>query len=202
MTIQALFGIAAGILSFVAYPVYIRDILRGETKPSKVTWWVLAFLNAALTASYYASGARDTIWIPISYTLGFSVVAFLSLKYGEGNWEKSDWICLTGAAVSLFLWWFLQSAEVALYLIIITDFIGLVPTIYKTYKRPWTESRLSWSIALIASALNVIAIEDWSPAISFYPFYVVITNALIVGFILFPRHREQQIVEPRSDSGA
>lgn len=190
MTIHAIFGIAAGILSFVAYPVYIRDILRGETKPSKVTWWVLALLNAVLTASYYASGARDTIWIPISYTIGFSAVAILSLKYGEGNWQKSDWICIIGAAVSLLLWWFFQSAELALYLIIITDFIGLAPTIYKTYKRPWTESKLSWTIAMIASALNVVAIENWSPAISLYPLYVVITNTLITAFILFPMHAQ------------
>lgn len=190
MTLQAVFGIAAGLLSFVAYPIYIRDILRGETKPSKVTWWILALLNAALAASYYAAGARDTIWIPISYTIGFTVVAFLSLQYGEGNWEKSDWICLLGAVISLFVWWILQSAEIALYLIIITDFIGLAPTIYKTYKRPWTESRLSWTIALAASALNVVAIERWVPAISLYPLYVLVTNAFIVGFIVFPMHTE------------
>lgn len=191
MTAQAIFGIVAGILSFFAYPVYIRDILRGETKPSKVTWWILALLNAALAASYYASGARDTIWIPISYTVGFSVIAFLSLKYGEGSWQRSDWICLGGAVVSLVLWWLLNSAQIALYLIIITDFIGLAPTIYKTLKRPWTESRSSWIIATIASALNVVAIEHWTPAISLYPLYVVITNSLITAFIVFPFYKKE-----------
>jgi hypothetical protein len=190
MTFHALMGMAAGVLSLIAYPVYIRDILKGETKPSKVTWWVLALLNALLTASYYVAGARDTIWIPISYTIGFSVIALLSLKYGEGTWEKSDWICLLGAAISLLAWWVFQSAKLALYLIIITDFVGLAPTIYKTYKRPWTESRQSWVIALIASALNVVAIENWTPSISLYPIYVVLTNAFIVAFMVFPAHKQ------------
>lgn len=190
MTIQALAGILAGLLSFVAYPVYVRDILKGNTKPSRVTWWVLALLNAVLSFSYYASGARDTIWIPISYTIGFTTVALLSLKYGEGSWEKTDYIALGGAAISLAVWWLLQSAEIALYLIIVTDFIGLAPTIYKTYKRPWTENKSAWLIATLASALNVVAIEQWTLAIAGYPIYVVLTNALITGFILFPFFEE------------
>ncbi len=198
MTFYAVMGILAGVLSFVAYPIYIRDILRGITKPSKVTWWILALLNGVITASYYASGARDTIWIPVSYTIGFSVIAFLSLKYGEGSWEKSDWICLAGACISLLAWWFLQSAEVALYLLIVTDFIGLAPTIYKSYKRPWTESKASWVVAALASILNILAIESWTVSISSYPVYVAITNIAITTCIVFPFFKEQPAPEPGS----
>lgn len=190
MSFHALVGIVAGIVSLTAYPVYIRDILRKQTRPNKVTWWILALLNGMLSVSYYMAGARDTIWIPISYTTGFTVIAIISLKYGEGTWKKSDWICLAGALFSLLVWWILQSAEIALYLIIITDFIGLAPTMYKTLKRPWTESKQSWVIALVASSLNIIAIEQWTPAIYLYPIYVLVTNALIVAFILFPSRLE------------
>jgi len=184
---HVVFGITAGVLSFVAYPIYIADILRGETKPNRVTWWVLALLNGALSAAYYASGARDTIWIPLSYTLGFTVVALLSFKYGEGGWKRTDSVIFLGAVISLVAWWLLQSAEIALYLIIATDLTGLAPTILKTYRRPWTESKFSWTVAFIASAINILAIEQWRPAISLYPMYVAITNGIIVLFIYFPR---------------
>lgn len=183
-TLQALFGIAAGVLSFAAYPVYILDIFRGKTKPSKTTWWILALLNMALAASYYASGARDTIWIPVSYSIGFLTIAFLSLRYGAGSWGRMDIVCLVGAVVSIALWFLLGSAEIALYLIILTDLLGLAPTIYKAYKEPATESRASWTIATIASALNIAAVESWTFAIYLYPVYVLVTNGLILSFIL------------------
>lgn len=190
MTIFAVYGITAGLLSFAAISTYIVEVIRGTTRPSRVTWWVLALLNACLTASYYASGARDTIWIPASYAVGFAIVAVLSLTKGEGSWSKWDTIPFIGAVISLFVWWRFQSAEAALYLIILTDFIGLAPTIFKTYRRPWTESKLAWGIATVASALNVAAVEHWYPAIYLYPLYVAVTNALIAGFIFFPYFRE------------
>ena len=194
MSYTYLLGIVAGLLSVSAYPIYIRDIYRGETRPSKVTWWILALLNIVLTASYYASGARSTIWIPVSYSIGFTIIAVLSITKGEGSWEKTDYLCLLGAVLTLLLWWRYQSAELALYFILVTDFIGLSPTMYKSYKRPWTESKQSWSIALFASAINIVAIDTWTLAVALYPFYLLVTNAVITGFILFPIHKNLEVL--------
>lgn len=182
LSIFTLFGIAAGVLSFVAFPIYVLDIIKGTTKPSKVTWWILSFLNALLAASYYASGARDTIWIPISYTIGFGIIAILSIKYGEGSWTKLDFVFLLGAIASGILWLFL-SPEVALFAIILVDFFGLAPTILKAYTKPETESRRAWVVAVAASLLNVLAIGMWDPVIASYPIYVFVTNAVIVLFL-------------------
>ena len=190
MTMYALFGIAAGVLAFVAYPIYIRDILHGNTKPSRVTWWILTISNALLVASYYASGARDTIWIPVSYSIGFFSIAILSLKYGEGRWTILDYACLTGAIASALAWALFDSAETALFMIIAVDFFGLVPTIYKSYLRPWTENRTAWIIAAVASLLNIFAIESWTFIISTYPVYVLLTNGLVAYFLIRSRPRE------------
>jgi len=187
MSITALFGIAAGILSLTAYPIYVRDILRGNTKPSRVTWWILTLSNLLLTASYYVSGARDTIWIPISYSIGFLLIAILSIKYGEGGWTILDYACLAGALASALAWVFFNSAEIALYMIIIVDFFGLMPTIYKSYLRPLTENKTAWVLATAASLLNIFAIESWTLAISTYPIYILITNALVAYFLISPR---------------
>ncbi len=178
-------GIAAGLLQATALPIYVRDIFRGGTKPSRVTWWVLALLNAILAVSYYASGARATIWIPIVYAAGFLLIAILSVKYGEGKWTTFDRTCLGGALVAGLILWFARSPQLALYTTIIIDFFGLLPTIIKSYQRPYTENRASWTIATIASLLNVLAIERWGVAIAVYPLYVFITNGLILYFIFF-----------------
>jgi hypothetical protein len=191
MTIQGVIGIIAGLLAFCAIPIYVIDILRGNTKPSKVTWWMLALLNIAITASYFASGARDTIWIPFAYAVGYIFVALLSIKYGEGTWERTDFICLVGALIGIAAWWFFQSAYVALAILIVADFLALAPTIKKAYLRPQTESKLAWGIAVFASALNLLALENWSLHLSLYPIYIFITNALVFIFIIsvFRKHQ-------------
>src|SRR3989338_874742 len=92
-------GIVAGILSFVAYALYIFTTLIGKTKPNRATWWVLTLVGLMIATSYYAGGARDTIWVALSYVLGPAIIAVLSLKYGEGRWERLDQVCLTGAQI-------------------------------------------------------------------------------------------------------
>ena len=191
MTIQAFFGIAAGVLELGACGIYIRSILQGGTKPDRVTWWVLALVSAMITASYWASGARETIWLPAAYAVSFLAIALLSLKYGEGpvTLNLIDRVSLVGALASAVVWWSFKSPVPALFMNICTEFIGLLPTINKSYLRPWTESKASWILATIASLLNVLAIGEWTIIIATYPVYVFITNAVIAYFIVTPRTR-------------
>ena len=193
MTIQALLGIAAGILALAAFPIYIRDIVTGGTKPSKVTWWILMVSNIILALSYYFSGARDTIWIPVVYGAGFGIYAFLSIKYGSGGWGIIDILCVIGATISVLLWWLLHSSEIALYTIIAVDLFGLSPTIVKSYREPESESKMAWAVATLASLLNIFAIERWTTAVYLYPIYVFVTNGLVLFFILTRPHQSQSI---------
>src|SRR3989344_8778501 len=99
MTIEVFFGLAAGALQLVASAIYIVSILRGKTKPDRVTWWILALVTGMVTVSYFASGARETIWLPAAHTLAFTVFGILSLYYGEGPAALSalDRFALIGA---------------------------------------------------------------------------------------------------------
>ena len=105
LTAQLIVGIAAGILSLAAYALYIRAIWRGTTKPSRSTWWVLTLVGLLILLSYYAEGARESIWVPIVYVAGLLLVAILSVKRGEGaSWSRIDRWCFTGAVFSMLLW--------------------------------------------------------------------------------------------------
>lgn len=185
MSLHELIGIAAGILELLSLPIYVSSILKGKTKPDRVTWWVLALVSGMITASYFASGARETIWLPLVYTISFIVVGALSIKYGEGplTLDLIDRVSLIGALASAFIWWSLKSPVPALFMNIATEFIGLVPTINKSYRRPWTENKAAWVIGSIASLLNVLAINEWTFVIAAYPIYVFVTNTIITHFI-------------------
>ncbi|MFA6365385.1 MAG: hypothetical protein WCW78_03215 [Candidatus Paceibacterota bacterium] len=90
--IKAVFGVLAGLFSIASYVPYIRSILnpKGGTKPNRASWFIWAGVSGIIAVSSYASGARETIWVPIGYVIGSSIIALFSIKYGEGGWTPFD----------------------------------------------------------------------------------------------------------------
>ena len=179
-------GIIAGVLELASAPIYIWSIVKGRTKPDRVTWWILTLVSGMITLSYFASGARETIWLPLVYTLTFGISAVLSLKYGDGPVTLSilDRVSLVAALVSAALWWIIKSPVPSLFMNICTEFAGIVPTMNKAYRRPWTESPAPWVIGTVAAFLNLLAITEWTIVIASYPVYIFLTNIIITAFVL------------------
>jgi hypothetical protein len=139
-------------------------------------------------ASYAASGATDTIWVPISYVIGPFITAILSIKYGEGGWNLFDRSCILIAALSAILWFIFDSALIALIINLAIDTSGALPTIKKVYLKPEGEDKLSWCLFCAGSGLNLLAINDWSFVIASYPLYLFIGSGIITSLIfLRPR---------------
>lgn len=189
----ALIGKLAGVISLSAYFFYIYAIVRGTTKPNKATWWILTLVGSMIAASYFASGGRNAIWIAISYVVGPLLVAILSLRYGEGGWSKLDKVCLAGTVVSFFVWIFLNSPFLALLVNIFIDFLGLLPTVKKSYLRPWTEDRFAWTLTVAACVLNLFALENWGPEISLYPIYLVVINGIVAIFLFRKKYYQPNL---------
>ncbi|MBU7586436.1 MAG: hypothetical protein KAF91_26830 [Nostoc sp. TH1S01] len=181
---QATIGAVAGFLSILCFVPYIITILQGKTKPNRATWWIWVILSTVISASYYSSGAGNTVWLPVCGGIGQLIVAILSLKHGEGGWSRFDRLCLLGVGISLLLWWQFNSPLIALLLNILIDFLGALPTIKKSYYEPQTENSLTWSLYLAASTLNLFAIESWSFTLSAFPLYIFFINTTIIIFLL------------------
>ncbi len=139
-------GIIAGIISLTAYLIYFRSILKGESKPNRVTWWIWTFMGAILALSYYASGARDTIWSPIVEFIGPFATALFAIKYGEGGAaDTTDILCFVGGVFSIILWFITGSPTLALILNLAIDGFAIVPTIKKIISSAGRgESFLAW----------------------------------------------------------
>lgn len=186
LSINQTFGILAGVLSFSAYTLYIFTTIFGKTRPNRATWWVLTLVGLMIAASYYESGARATIWVAVSYVLGPLIIGFLSLKYGAGKWESLDKWCLGMAVASAFVWYISGSALLALFMNIFMDFVGLVPTIKKSYQHPESEDKIAWTLESLSGILNIAAIEKWTLGIAFYPLYLLIINVTITILLYRP----------------
>lgn len=179
-TFARLAGVIAGILPVVALVPYVISVLRGRTKPNRATWWIWTLVGILTIASYRSSGADQTIWLAVAYAFCPFVIGILSIRYGQGGWDRTDQGCLLLTGISLVVWWILESALAALLLHIFIDFLGLIPTLKKVYFRPHTESRLAWTLAWSGCTINLFAIERWTFAIAFHPIYHFLSSLAMV----------------------
>src|SRR3989338_6481567 len=186
-TITYIFGVVAGIISFGAYIVYIISILKGETKPSRATWWILTIVGSVTGISYYFSGAVDTIWVPVADVFGIFIVAILSIKYGEGGLNPFDITCFFVSMTGLVLWYIFKSPVIALILNLSMDFVGMLPTIKKSYLEPTGESGFSWLLTFIGNVLNFGAIGSATFGLLIYPIYMSITSGSVATLFIFQR---------------
>lgn len=182
-------GIAAGALSFFAYMLYVVSMVRGTCRPNRMTWFTLTIIGAGLATSYYMSGARETMWVALSYTIGPLVISLFSIKYGVGGWGYLDRWCILGVGVSLMLWWMFKSALMGLIGNLLVDFFALIPTIKKSITNPASEDRLAWTIETSSNLMNLFAIRQWTFAIFVYPVYLLAMNSIITVALWWPRRQ-------------
>ncbi len=192
------FGQLAGGLAFLSFFPYLHSILKGKTKPQRATFAIWSVVNIVTFLSYFASGARETIWVALVYAIFQIVIFLLSFKYGVGGSSRLDIVCLLGAATGVFLWIITKNPLTALYLSIFVEFLGLVPTIKKSYIYPKTENTLSWSIASFGSFLNLFAITSFKPEIALYPIYLFLGDIVVVLLLVLPNFRPEHKTFPHS----
>lgn len=192
---EQIIGFLAGVLEFGAFLLYYISILQGKTRPNRATWFVLTVVGVLIVMSYYASGARETLWVPISYAVGPLIAFLLSLRYGEGGWTPFDRACLLACAVSIIFWKISKNPEMTLFFNLLIDFFGLLPTIKKAYLDPLSEDKVAWSVTSLANFMNILAVTSWTFIIGFYPVYMLIVNGLVTT-LLFIRKKEKVPIAP------
>jgi len=185
-------GEIAGIISFIAYTKYIISVFQGKTKPSRSTWWILTFVGILIFASSYSLEAKESMWIQLSYVIGPFIIGIQSLfpKYGYGTGLlKIDKICLFGSLTCILLWILFNSPLIALLGSIVVDFIGLIPTIKKSYTDPQEEDPVAWGMEMFASIINALGISVWFTLVSkdwIYSLYLLIINFIVLVLLWFP----------------
>ena len=194
-------GLAAGVLTLVAFGPYILSIIKGETKPKRSTWWIWTLNSLLLLTSYRAEGAQETIWLAVAYTIGCVIIALFTIKYGVGVWSRLDRFCLGGTVIAAILWIVIGPLATFITSLVI-DLFGVTPTIYKSFYHPEEENKLSWIMWFAGGFLSLLLVENlfvwhkWSPGmliIMAYPAQITITAGIIVWLLIQPRHRKTSL---------
>ncbi len=173
----------AGVIS------YIKETLKGNTKPNKVTWllWSIAPLIATFAA--LSDGVRWSV-LPV-FMSGFGpllvfIVSFINKK-SYWNLEKFDYLCGFCSVSALVLWGITKEPVIAIIFAIASDGFAAIPTLVKAWKHPETESAGPYTTGLFNALTSFAAIKTWNFSSLAFPIYLV---ALCILLIIFVYHRK------------
>jgi hypothetical protein len=174
-----LFGVAAQLIGAT---FYIKDVLKGKTKPNRVSWLLWFIAPMIGTAAALSEGARWPV-LP-AFMSGF--VPFLVLIATFFNprsyWklEAFDYVCGLFSLLALALWGITREPAVAIIFAIVSDAFAAVPTVAKSWLYPATETPLTYSAGILSAGLGVLAVEDWVFSAYALPVYFILVNSAIV----------------------
>ena len=163
---------------------YSRSILKGKTKPHRMTFLIWTILILIALFSQLAKGATWSLLLTVGDSLAVLITFILSLKFGVGGLEKRDIISLCGVVISLVFWYLTKEPAVALFLIILIDLIGLNLTIIKTWKNPETENWLAWILCALGGFFGVLAVGNFNFILLSYPVYICLANLSVAVVII------------------
>lgn len=193
-TILAILGVSSGILNLVASVPYFLDILRGNTKPERATWWIWFMLALVSLFAQIAGGARWSLVLAFSSTAVTGATALLSLKYGFGRFHRRDAAAIIVTVIGIAFAFIYDSPLIAVLTVFLIDAIAAGLTVYKTWHAPRTENLTAWSISAVAVTCGLLSVGSYQPAIFLSPLSNFLINISMVSIILI--RRREVVVQP------
>lgn len=171
------------IISVSGSFVYIKNTILGKTKPNRVSWffWALAPLIGTAAAIYAGADIWATVRIFISGFLPLTVFV-VSFFNPQSYWKlnKFDLMCGVFSVLALIVWGFANSPILAILLVAIGDGFACLPTIFKAWKYPETETGITFVASLVATIIILPSIPVWNIENSAFQIYLLLANTAII----------------------
>lgn len=182
-------GVLTIVLTFVGYAPYIRDVLKGKTRPHAFSWLIWCITTLIIYALQVQAGAGSGAWATLSVGILIFFVFALSLKNGKADIRKIDVVFLLLAFVALGLWLIIHQPVLSIILLTTIDLLGFAPTLRKAWGDPHSETLSMYAITTVRHGLSIFALRELNIITSLFPVSWVIVNGLFV-IILIARRRK------------
>lgn len=183
MSVSHWLVIVSALISVAGSAAYIRDTLRGKTKPNRVSWSVWALAPLLGTVAAVAAGAD--LWATARVFLAglLPLLVFLaSFMNAKSYWKLTLFDVLAGvcAVVALALWAITQSPQLAILFLALGDGFACLPTLRKAWRFPETETGSAYIASFVSVVLIIPSIPEWNIENAAFQVYLLIANTLLV----------------------
>lgn len=189
MEIKIILGGIAALLALISSFLYVKDILRGNTKPHTYTWLIWSIVTTIAFLGQWVSGGGPGSWatgVAAVVTI-FTLILSLRGGYGTKDINNFDKICLALALVAILPWFLAKSVLWSVILATLIDLIAFFPTMRKTWYAPRSESLGSMYTDAVKHSLSIFSMSSYSLVNVIFPTSVLITKFIIIGEIVFLR---------------
>ena len=189
------FAILAGVIAVASAAGYALDTLRGRNQPNRVTWAMWTVVPMIAFAAQIGQGVGLQSVFTFAGGFGPLLVLIATFVNPEAYWRLTsfDLICGLMSLAAVVLWAITGKGLVALVLSVVADFFAAVPTITKSYRVPASESGYPFLLGVVAALITLLTITEWTLANSTFGVYVLFTDGLIAGLVLFPDARPKSL---------
>lgn len=184
---QNTFLIISTLIGFLTPIIGIRSILKGEFKPQRITRFILLIISSIFVASLFAQNNQTAIYLALLQLAGSLAIFILSIKFGVGGTDKSDFIVLFLAISAIVIWRITDNPALALYMSLFADFIGISPTLIKSFRSPETEDPKFYFSDVLAGLFSLLAVKSLVVSELVFPTYIFLINLTCVILIFAGR---------------
>jgi len=188
-------------LSAFGGAMYVRDTLRGDTSPNRVTWslWGLEGVLAFVIERQQHVGLAS--WMTLM--LGFVpiVVVMSSFRNPHSVWKirPFDIFCGAISLAGLAFWAFVNEPTIALISFVCADQIAALPTLRKAWLAPSTESPIAFFMGFLNCTITVLTLKVFTSAGVLFPGCIAVTDFVLTLVIISkvgPRFRGESVSLP------
>jgi hypothetical protein len=195
--IAPVLGLLAGVVSIADTIPYVRDTVRGTTRPHRGTWLIWSVLAIVACLSQRADGASWSIVMAASQAVLTSTIFLLSIRRGEGGLSPADVLMIALAGGGVVGWVVADQPVIAIACVVAADLIGVAMMVPKTYRDPGSETLATFALASLSGALAAGAVGALDPSLLLYPVYYCLANGAIAVLI---HRRRSLLASPQAPS--
>ena len=189
-------------LSLVGAYGYIRDTLRGDTSPNRVTWslWGVEGVLAFFVEVQQHVGLAALMTLMLGLVPCAVVVASFRNRHAVWKLGVFDVVCGAVSVGGLVFWAFVNEPTVALVSFVLADQLAALPTIRKSWLAPNTESPRLFFLGSTNCAITLLTLTRLTTVGVLFPGCILVAD-LIVGLLIVskvgPRFRGEPYGLPK-----
>ncbi len=175
-------------INLIGALIYAYSVVKGKTRPNRVTWFILSLAPLLAFAAMTIKGVsfRESLF---TLETGISpLIIFISTFFAkQPKWEitRFDLICGILSLIGLALWLVSKDSNIGIAFAIAADGLAFLPTLIKGFRYPETESPYAFILGFFAALIALAIITRYDFAHVAFPLYILIADTLAVSFIYF-----------------
>lgn len=175
--------ILSAIISIAGSATYIRDTIRGKTKPNRLSWGIWALAPLISVGAAISAGAD--LWATSRIFLaGFIPLIIFAASFvnRQSYWKLTafDFACGALSVAALIVWLVIDQPVLAVLFGALGDFFAAIPVIKKAWQYPETENGIIFITSLVAVLLVIPSIPEWNIVNSAFQIYLIAVNVMIL----------------------